>query len=303
MPHPQATYLLEQILNKRKITRQQFAGWLEENDYPHSKNTITRILKFIDRHYGFKIKAKRSKYPGENHFYIDWDASDPEALKNYNFAKTLLINGLLKNALQQRIALDEYISVSNYTENKGLEHLPELFRAVTNRHQVQLHYQSFFMDKPKKFIIEPVLLREYLNRWYVISQNTSEEEKPKPVFALDRILDMEIIANRRFEKNPTKNFAEEFRNTIGATLSGNIQEILLQVSKQQVKYFETLPFHSSQKLVKTNPDGSRIYSYTLRNNYELKQWIKHYGKEVKVLAPKELQKEIINELKENLKQY
>jgi len=303
MPQEQATYLLEQILNGKKITRRQFTGWLAENAYPHSKNTITRILTFINEYYGFKLKAKRSKYAEENHYYIDWDESDPEAMKKYNFAKTLLLNGFLHKAFQDRLVLDKYISISNYNENKGLEYFTDLFRAVVNRNPVRLRYQSFFKDKAQEFTIEPVLLREYLNRWYVISQNTTQEEKHAPVFALDRIHEMEVLHTRRFKQDKTQNFAEAFKHTIGASLSGKIQEVLLQVSDQQAKYFETLPFHSSQKFVKKGEGNSHIYSYRLRINYELLQWLKHFGQEIKVLSPKHLQDRLIEELKNTLKQY
>jgi len=299
----QSIYLLEKILNNQNITRLQFKEWLLENNYPHSKNTITRILQFIDSYYGFKVKAKRSKYPEENNFYIDWNISDPNALKKYNFAKTLLLNKLLKNSIQERVSLEEYISVSNYNKNKGLEYFPDLFRAVSNQNPVRIRYQSFLNNKAKEYFIEPILLREYLNRWYIVSQNTSQYEKTVPIFALDRIKEIEIFHNRQFKKDKTKNYVKAFHYTIGASLSGEIETVILKVSAQQTNYFKTLPFHSSQKLIKKEPDGSYIYSYQLRINYELLQWLKHFGKEIKVLKPKELQEKLIEDLKNTLKQY
>jgi len=300
MQQKQAIYLLEKVINKQKITRSQFAKWLKENEYPSSKNTITRILQFIDKYYGIVLKAKKSKYANQNYFYVDEKNSDPDYLKHYNFAKSLIINGIFNHSLKERQLLSKYISVSNYTENKGLEFLPVILKAISKHQVLKIVYQSFFREKEQTFQIEPVLLREYLNRWYVISQNIAND-KEQPVFALDRIKEIKTIKNNFFKMS--KNYSGDYHYTIGASLSGNIEKIILSVSPQQAKYFFTLPFHSSQKLIKKSKNGNYIFSYQLRINYELLQWLKHYGKEIKVLCPKYLQKNLIADLQNTLKQY
>jgi len=194
--------------------------------------------------------------------------------------------------------LDEYISVSNYTRNQGLEYFPDLFRAVVGQHPVRLRYRSFSAGTEKEYYIEPVLLREYLNRWYVISQNTGKDEKASPIFALDRILDMEVLWRRTFEKDPDKDFAAVFRHVIGVSLYGKEEDVLLRVSPQQSFFFNTLPFHATQELVDVDEEGYHTFKYRLRTNFELGQWIHHYSPHVEVLAPDYLRERIYREAKE-----
>ena len=69
------------------------------------------------------------------------------------------------------------------------------------------------------------------------------------------------------------------------------ERVLLKVSPVQCKYFRSLPLHRSQEEVETHKDYS-IFSYFLTTDYDFKQDILSYGKEVDVLEPKELRKEI-----------
>ena len=78
--------------------------------------------------------------------------------------------------------------------------------------------------------------------------------------------------------------------------------VVLWVSKHQYHYFDTLPLHASQKTERETENGF-IISFNVTLNYELKQWILHFGRHIKVIEPQSLKIEIIEELKSNLSQY
>ena len=64
----------------------------------------------------------------------------------------------------------------------------------------------------------------------------------------------------------------------------------------QTKYFRSLPLHRSKEEVETHEDYS-VFSYFLTTDYDFKQDLLSFGKEVEVLEPKELRSNIIEMFK------
>ena len=73
--------------------------------------------------------------------------------------------------------------------------------------------------------------------------------------------------------------------------------------KKIAKYLESQPLHHSQVFEKLTPEGNHIFSFFLLPTYELKMQLLGFGKDVKILEPKDLQNEIIENTKEIIKQY
>ena len=65
------------------------------------------------------------------------------------------------------------------------------------------------------------------------------------------------------------------------------ERVLLKVSPMQARYFRSLPLHRSQEEVETHEDYS-VFSYFLTTDYDFKQDLLSFGKEVDVLEPKTL---------------
>ena len=84
-----------------------------------------------------------------------------------------------------------------------------------------------------------------------------------------------------------------FGNIYGVRVYSDMkpEKVLLKVSPMQTKYFRSLPLHRSQEEVETHEDYS-VFSYFLTTDYDFKQDVLSYGKEVEVLQPKTLRKEI-----------
>ena len=59
----------------------------------------------------------------------------------------------------------------------------------------------------------------------------------------------------------------------------------------QTKYFRSLPLHRSQEEVETHEDYS-VFSYFLTTDYDFKQDLLSFVKEVEVLEPQSLRKDI-----------
>lgn len=80
------------------------------------------------------------------------------------------------------------------------------------------------------------------------------------------------------------------------------ERVLLKVSPMQARYFRSLPLHRSQEEVETHENYS-VFSYFLTTDYDFKQDILSFGKEVEVLEPKELRSNIIEMFKSLIIKY
>jgi predicted DNA-binding transcriptional regulator YafY len=93
-----------------------------------------------------------------------------------------------------------------------------------------------------------------------------------------------------------------FGNIYGVRVYSDMkpERVLLKVSSMQTKYFRSLPLHRSQEEVETHEDYS-VFSYFLTTDYDFKQDVLSYGKEVEVLEPASLRntlREIVDHLSE-----
>ena len=289
-----AIILIDNLLdNPKKYGRQSFAERLKQEGLPASDATITRLLDFINEQIGIAIEVDRSKFV----YTIDYEESSSDFLEKYYQYKNLYFRNILQQTTLENDIVNHYISSSFSTQNKNIEFVNPLLTAILENRKVQLEYLPFYQDAPSTWVVCPLFIKEYLNRWYLI---TEKIEGRHPVFAIDRIQHYEILKSRFKRTNEINDTV--FRNTIGVNFSDPIEKVRLWVSKQQYPYFETLPFHISQKTEKEVADGF-IISFEVTLNFELKQWILFFGNSIKVLKPRHFKRQIVKELKMNLKQY
>ena len=95
-----------------------------------------------------------------------------------------------------------------------------------------------------------------------------------------------------------------FGNIYGVRVYSDMkpERVLLKVSSMQTKYFRSLPLHRSQEEVETHEDYS-IFSYFLTTDYDFKQDLLSFGKEVEVLEPKGLRSDIASKISNIHKMY
>jgi predicted DNA-binding transcriptional regulator YafY len=90
---------------------------------------------------------------------------------------------------------------------------------------------------------------------------------------------------------------ETFRKLFGVILdNGPVENVLIRVSADQVKYYRTLPLHHSQEEGKSG-DGYTEFSYRLVPTYDFTRELLSKGDTIEVMSPQWLRKEIARELR------
>lgn len=183
---------------------------------------------------------------------------------------------------------------------KGTEHLGILADAIRRKIQISFGYHSFFKDTSEIYSIEPYLVVEHRNRWYLMGWD-KRAQKVK-TFGLDRIHEIQLLLpyagmGRSFD------YQTLFHNTVGITcLAEPPSRVVLSFTPHQGKYLKSLPLHHSQKIMLDNDQELRL-ELNVVLNIDLKMQLLSYGSKVDVLEPPQLRQEIKEELQQAVKKY
>ncbi|MDD3962416.1 MAG: WYL domain-containing protein, partial [Bacteroidales bacterium] len=189
--------------------------------------------------------------------------------------------------LESKIARTELpiVQVDVCPGAKGLEYISVLRDSMKEKHPVKLHYRPF--DKPEvKTLFHPYILKEYNNRWFVYGY--SDVFKKNGVYALDRIVNIEVKYLEKFIDGDPAIISDYFNNIIGVTNEGNtVEEIVFTVCEPRRNYVDSKPFHESQRVIRRNKETTR-YRMKLRINNELIAAFLSFGPDLIVNKPQSL---------------
>lgn len=248
-----------------------------------SKRTFQRDRDDIRSLYNIDILFDFSKKV----YYIDFD-EQPEANERILEAFDTF------NALNLTDRLSKHIHFEK-RKPQGTEHLYGILHAIKNHIQIKFVYQKYWEDELTERLVEPYALKEFKNRWYVLSKDLVDNKIKS--FALDRLTDLGIL-NKKFNFPKDFDVNEHYRYCFGIISPNGHQpeDVVLSFNAFQGKYIKSLPLHDSQQLLIDNDEELRI---------QLKLFITHdffmellsFGENLKVLKPQSL----IDDLKSTIR--
>ncbi len=183
----------------------------------------------------------------------------------------------------------EIIQFEKSISGEGNEFLTPILDAIKEELLVTFDYTSFISGEMKPRKVLPLLLKEYSNRWYLISFDLNKDDYI--TYSLDRIEDL-VITTHKMKRPSDFNPDNYFKYSIGIT-SGNQSPEIVRFKANNIasRYIDSLPFHSSQRILDMHEEG---YTFELKVNIseELIRSMLSYGGEISVLKPRSLKDEI-----------
>lgn len=242
-----------------------------------SKRTFQRDLIEIRSLYNIDIQFDRSR----NTYHIAEEDTE---------AHTRLMEAFdMVSALKMSEDLTSFICFEK-RKPRGTQHLYGLLHAIRNRLVIHLNHQSFHSDQPKLRFLEPFGLKESRGRWYLIANDTKEEQIKS--FGLDRIIDFEIT-KKRFVSPDNFDISEHFKYSFGIIRDSESDpiEVILSFDAWQGKFIKAYPFHESQTILVDNESELRIQLF-LWITQDFIMELLSYAERVKVHSPDSLRKEL-----------
>lgn len=271
---------LVDLINRRKYVsfREISEAWrrspLNETGEPLSERTFFNHKDAIAGMFGIEILNDRSLG-----FYIGHSDVGSDETSDWMLHTLCLNNVLHENAdMKDRILMEKVPSSERF--------LTEIISAMRDSRVISLCYQSFRHPEPHCFNVRPYCVKYFKQRWYLLG----DSDLGLRIYSLDRFVDMEEL-EECFELPKGFDAEEYFRNYFGVIIGEEPEDVKIRVVPDQVKYFQTLPLHESQKEA-VQEDGSSVFSYHIAPTFDFVQEILSHGADVEVLEPAELRESI-----------
>ena len=242
-----------------------------------SERQFHRYTDAVEELFDIEIKYSRTQ---RGYVVADREGIDNMAMRKW-LIQTFSVNNILHESqdLKNRILL-EYVP-------SGQQHLTTIVDAMRESVSLSMTYQSFWMDEPATFEVEPYCVKLFEQRWYMLGK--SEGYDDLRIYALDRIKALEPT-ERKFKLPKKFDAAKFFEDYYGIIISDDdydVCPVALQVDAQQSNYLRTLPLHHTQVEVECNDEYS-IFEYRLCPTFDFRQKILSMGGAIEVLSPEEL---------------
>lgn len=226
---------------------------------------------------------------------------DSAIFKQFGFALNKIVDHVNVNKENKSEEVDQYVQFETGNTSTGSIFLAPLLSAIKKNNIVYFDYESFVSGNRKRRKVTPLLLKEYRNRWYLIS---NDMVKGKIItYGLDRMGNLDVT-DQNGEKPKSFNPDLYFKHSIGITASDDVipQEIQFKANNVAAKYIDSQPFHQSQKIANSNSNFT-IFSLFVQVSEELIRELLSYGGEVEVIAPDTLKNEINKRVNEMFRIY
>jgi len=185
--------------------------------------------------------------------------------------------------------IGNFVQFETAVSSGGSEFLSPLLSSIRSSTAVFFDYQSFQAQTRKPRKVLPLLLKEYRNRWYLISYDVVKEAII--TYALDRMFDLQTSEEKLRSPQDFKP-DQFFRHAIGITASNSLPEsVVFKADNIAAKYIDSQPFHASQQLVKEGKNKT-TFSMVVFVSEELIRSFLSYGGEIEVIEPGYLKREL-----------
>lgn len=222
--------------------------------------------------------------PQTRRYGLSGDMPD-KSLSEWMLETMSVSNFILSNKeLKDRIIIEESPSAAS--------NLSVIIQAMKSCNIISFSHHSFFKDNPKKEEVEPLCIKSFRRRWYMLGKTRKGNDIS--IYPLDRIYDLKET-DLRFTMPKDFNAERYFKDYYGVLMDKKPEKILLWTTSLRAKYIRTLPLHHSQKEIETvretstlENNGHSLFEYYVAPTFDFIQELRSLGPEVKVIEPQYL---------------
>ncbi len=158
--------------------------------------------------------------------------------------------------------------------------------AINSRKEINFLYKN--QEKINRFTIRPYKIVFISENFYLCGALKEQKMSLLRIALMEELSftgevfkhELEMMDFIHFMQSPWATYGENFKN--------QLQEVIIQIPKNQAKYFKLKKFLPTQKIINEDEDGRLTISYQVTSQNEVISLIKQWIPYVKVLAPKGL---------------
>lgn len=278
-------WLVETIYKAKQITYEDInLQWLD-NEMSEGKplplRTFHKWRIAIEEMFGLIIENEQG---GKYLYYIQ----NADELKNGSMRSWLFNTLTVSNLMMENVSIKDKVLFEEIPD--GEQYLPDILEALKKNLVLEMTYQSFSRDEENTFEVEPLCLKAFKQRWYLVAHSPYYDKVM--IYALDRVHRLGVT--KKSFKYPKDFVPEEFfDDCFGIIADKKIkpETVKLKVSAGQANYLRTLTLHQTQKEIEQTDEYS-IFIVKLRPTFDFRQEILSQGSDIEVLEPKWFRDEV-----------
>lgn len=256
-----------------------------------SAASVERDIRDIRADYDISITYDRR----ERGYFLD--LPDDEDISNFrDYVRLLERRERLEVLTQSGRSVAQYLQLEQNEGFRGLDLMAPLWNALQRKLVVTFQYRAYNDQPAEQRRVEPGLLFEYRNRWYL--DGFDLDRNGERTFGLDRMNEL-TLRPQAVQPNRKIDYRVGRRHVIGVTAppGSPVERVVLRFRRPEAEYVLSLPLHHSQQTVSETATAID-FVINVVVNHELEREIMAYGEEVEVLEPDSLRRTIAGRLRQ-----
>ena len=180
--------IIEMIQRGLYPTKKDLLTHLEDHDFNISGRQLDRDKEQLRDEFGVEITYSQER----KGYFIDTENS-PNMESYLHFFEISNSASILIDSLKESEKTLQYLSFDKGGGLKGIEQLKPILKAITKHNEISFTHFNFHRNTNKKRSLKPYLLKEYLNRWYVVGARPEDGKFRN--YAIDRMSNIELTPN------------------------------------------------------------------------------------------------------------
>ncbi|WP_338733462.1 helix-turn-helix transcriptional regulator [Mangrovimonas cancribranchiae] len=290
-------FIIQFIHDKKQASKEDILEFLADKDFNISSRTLERDFEKIKADFGIELTYSKNN----NGYYIDEEKS-VKVESFFRFLELVSLADVFADGLKNNNKTLEYVQFDDSSHLKGIDNLETILMAIKQERDLEFTHYSFHYNTYKQKIVTPIIIKEYINRWYLVGVPKGENDIR--TFGIERITNINLGELSVINRSSYVQQTHRFEKIIGLMYSNKSPEhIVLKVTHLHLKYLESLPLHPSQKTLPHPDDGFAVVTYNLVPNYEFIIEILKMSIETEVLEPQWLRDRIKKEVEQIYNKY
>lgn len=270
---------------------------LEDFDIDTTARTLERDLKNLKDDFGIEINYSRSIRG-----YL-LEENEGQVSRFLKFAEFSSLAEMYEEGIKDYKSFNKYVIPDDSANFTGMNNLGRIMQGITLSRKLKFVKENYQKETKKEYIVTPLRLKEYLNRWYLIAVSDGENQIRN--FGIDRISGLQLLGEKVASKKAYESQISLYDDIIGLNYneSKNIEKVVLAVENSQLKYLRSLPLHKSQVCIDGENESSGKAIFYVKPNYEFETQILKMGDKAEVVEPEWLRAKVKGYLIKTLKKY
>jgi predicted DNA-binding transcriptional regulator YafY len=287
--------MLKLFLEKERVTTATFS-----REFHTTPRTIQRDLSFL-KQCGFPVtEAGPGVYRLDKDIFKNFELFDENELalivalkcavsqlgQPFQKAADEVFNRLYQATASQPIYIhvDESVPLDARLMNR-------LLKAIRSKRRVSFHYASV---NSHPATVDPYKIVHYDGFWYLVAREDGTGIIKR--YALDKLKELKMLSES-FPAVPA-NLDELLRQSANIWFCEERNlEVVIEVNKKAADYFKRRKIFPTQELRKEKPDGSLIVIFKVGNYEEIRDILKAWLPNVRILSPENMKKSFAAELR------